>query len=191
VRRITRYTFNGLAILSLAAFILLIVLWSTSYFRYRLFSHEGRLLVLAVNEDTFTDEWLRSKPPTANDWKLLLPPNTWRRFGIEIAPTTTISNYSFTFNSGGKDVTMLMPLRYWELAIPYWMLAILAAVIPILRLPAIIKRRIRRRKGRCIVCGYDLRATPDRCPECGTMPRKHKFRTVRSPRQTRALPEAG
>jgi hypothetical protein len=56
-----------------------------------------------------------------------------------------------------------------EYTIPGWML-ILALAVP----PAIALRAARRMHqpqiGHCAHCGYDLRATPDRCPECGANP---------------------
>lgn len=52
--------------------------------------------------------------------------------------------------------------------VPYWMLIVLFGFLPALWLGISWSKRWRFQPGLCFVCGYDLRATPERCPECGT-----------------------
>jgi hypothetical protein len=56
------------------------------------------------------------------------------------------------------------------IGITYTILLGVFLFLPVLRLlwPEFGPKRSRR--GHCRKCGYDLRATPDRCPECGTIP---------------------
>jgi hypothetical protein len=56
--------------------------------------------------------------------------------------------------------------------IPYWFLLLLFACagLPlVLRLRAQRRRSRRLRANQCLSCGYDLRATTGRCPECGQL----------------------
>ena len=55
-------------------------------------------------------------------------------------------------------------------ALPLPLALLLALGIPAWRADVWLRWRIReRRRGRCAACGYDLRATPERCPECGRL----------------------
>jgi len=56
-------------------------------------------------------------------------------------------------------------------AIPDWFVAATLLILPTSQVAGRMRRRRRRNQtGLCQSCGYDLRATPDRCPECGVVP---------------------
>ncbi len=64
------------------------------------------------------------------------------------------------------------PLGYAWLSVPHWLLMTIFALLPATRSArftlSVVQRRHRHSRSKCSNCGYDLRATPDRCPECGT-----------------------
>jgi hypothetical protein len=61
----------------------------------------------------------------------------------------------------------------WVVGMPCWFVCFVTAAAAGWRVAAARSshRRSRRRNNQCVQCGYDLRATPGRCPECGSEPR--------------------
>jgi len=84
--------------------------------------------------------------------------SVWQRLGFSYWPGDVMRVLQ-----NAEDVEY----RHWLM--PTWF------VVGVLMLPAatqvalLVRRRRRRSMSICTTCGYDLRATPERCPECGTV----------------------
>jgi hypothetical protein len=91
------------------------------------------------------DDWTGADPPSSNSRWFPFPPVRFQHL-----------------------VSYSLDIRY--VAAAYWLLLPLTLVLPAV---AVARHRRQRRCHRetnnlCPTCGYDLRSTPYRCPECGT-----------------------
>jgi hypothetical protein len=117
----------------------------------------GGFEIYAVSAERFRPGCsLAHKVPDAND-------HDW-----DYAPDTIGRDWHFAgfiYRSGSVWIPE------WQLVVPLWAVAIPSAWL-LIRWWCCSRRYAG--DGICPACGYDLRATPDRCPECGTVPLSSK-----------------
>ena len=166
-----RWVFGVVAALSLALVPVVLWCWWRSHLPHdtSFHVHGGRFVVVFTEGQTtwyFGDQYVGepTKDSRGVDWLWTLlrrgskpspyvagTPRVRRRLGFEL--------YDNVKPGGRPD--------YWVLAIPFGYLLAATALPPAAWLAA-LPLRGRFRRGHCARCGYDLRASTDRCPECGT-----------------------
>lgn len=116
-------------------------------------------------------------------WKRILKSPKWGSINLEgytiEAPATgspavdwKMLGFRYVRNNAWIPIAQLSwdyPVaRSMAVFVPHWAIALLLVILPAIWLPRELRRRRRLRHGLCVKCGYDLRASPTRCPECGT-----------------------
>jgi len=169
MRRVARHVYRLVGALSLLLCLAACGLWARSVWRSDLLvapigeynanvrSWDGLIYFdiyrqVALPGRSSERRWGHSSWPRANDesaWRWL-GPRWWDRMGF---------GHYVGFNTVGQRVD--------QFVFPLYAVVLLTAVPPALVLVRHIRARRRSRAGLCPRCGYDLRATPDRCPECG------------------------
>jgi hypothetical protein len=89
-------------------------------------------------------------------WDSLPERTMWNRLGFAEIRTGWMSSFADESRKG--------------FAIPAWLPVLAFGLWPALWIVRVVRWRSRLGVGHCRECGYDLRATPKRCPECGATP---------------------
>ena len=161
-----------LTTLSLIGLLLSVAAWGLSYFRARCIPPGGTPFAslsrgqIALHFAKEGVPWERSE-----DVETLLLIND----------TTSVVQYTVKYKpgvqfSGFMDWTtrwrpgMSQGNAFWGrgILVPLWIPIVLFAVMFWWSFLPLHRRRKRKKLGLCLKCGYDLRGSTNRCPECGT-----------------------
>ena len=92
----------------------------------------------------------------------------WKRPASIVRPEYEGFLWKLGFRYEGVSLMPGQVGRGFRLYFPYWLLVLLLAAIVVWSLLRVLRSRRRLLKNLCYRCGYDLRASKDRCPECGS-----------------------
>ena len=175
VKRSRRWLFNGLTAILTLLFLAALAIWIRSDFQYDEFF---RITVMpGITRVKLTQRVI------TDDGKLALvqyiqydnpPSRLWMH---------VLSGSGLSFRHHG-DLDKYHWFEYWsdqdstQIIVPIWMIVALFGALPLVWFYRWKRHSQLHQKGYCFNCGYDLRATPVRCPECGTIPpKKEKIST--------------
>jgi nitrate reductase NapE component len=107
------------------------------------------------------------RPMNAPAWlKRLGVDGAWWSDDRTVTPIVPFATTQAT-TTAATQVTATRTHRRVCLLVPMWMALLPVASVALVAGWRVSRPRRRRRAGLCPACGYDVRATPDRCPECG------------------------
>jgi hypothetical protein len=132
-------------------------------------SYQGRL-VLFVSDVPFdpAEQW--SLQPVRAPAEEVEP-----LYGQLFEPGTTLRVALGGFQIGHGTINVFKtPPAFTAFAVPHWFVVMVTGFVTVVWIRNGIRRWWRARRGQCRACGYDLRSSPDRCPECGEEPRSRR-----------------
>jgi hypothetical protein len=114
--------------------------------------------------------WVGSTIVITQPWKVLLQWKYYRLGGLcafktdfrrEIYPKPVSDPVTL------RTIPRVQIVDTRVVTVPHWFAALLFGAWPVVRIRRWRRTRRRLARGQCTNCGYDLRGSHDRCPECG------------------------
>jgi hypothetical protein len=150
---------NILTVLALLLCLAVVAVWVRSYLpeQFHLRSHKGRILLIFAAKQH--GEWFS--------------PQAWNISTDELVHSIYLHTGgepgSIRFAFSGFEMALTdRDSGFWFFAVPHWAVALPLAALAGWGWWTRRRRSRRETAGRCLGCGYDLRGSPGRCPECGT-----------------------
>ena len=186
--RLARVGLDATAVLSLLACVALVVLWvrdgwvvdGVEWEQIRV--GDGvwakRSAEVLAGKGGVKVGWSKITQPAGPEDQALPGRFTWRthdpRSVAILRPKGAWQRLGFGANAGTLTAEAIIKgyrESFWTVRAPFWFLVAVASALPAWRSRGwgrAVRGRRRSARGLCGGCGYDLRATSNRCPECGT-----------------------